>query len=69
MQLSNENYNNADNSGGDRVAIVGLGLIGGSLARRLSMRGCSVTAFDIDSKRYRLHVLKVLHHQTRSGLS
>ncbi len=50
MQLSNENYNNADNSGGDRVAIVGLGLIGGSLARRLSMRGCSVTAFDIDSE-------------------
>ncbi len=48
MQLSNENYNTGDNTGEIRVAIVGLGLIGGSIARRLSMRGCSVSAFDID---------------------
>ena len=33
---------------GDRVSIVGLGLIGGSLARDLSARGVRVSAYDAD---------------------
>jgi prephenate dehydrogenase len=38
---------------GDRVAIIGLGLIGGSLARDLAARGMHVVAFDADADRVR----------------
>ena len=35
-----------------RIAIVGLGLIGGSLARRLVNAGCEVTAWNHNDRPY-----------------